>query len=342
MKHLRILLLVPRGQEPPAERAELGDDLLAPAAVHFDLAEALRALGHEVVVLGASNELGPIGAAIEGGRTHIVFNQLLDFLGIPLYDAYVVSYLELLRVKYTGCNPRALLLASDKALAKKILSYHRLPTPGFFAVPRGRAPRVPRRLGYPLFVKTRSEHGSVGIAQASVVRSDEDLRERVAFVHESLGADAMVEQYVGGREFTIGVLGNRRLQTLPIFEMRFRHLAEGASPIATSRVKWDRKYQQRVGFETGPAEDLAPEIVERIVRLAKRVYRVLGMSGYGRIDMRMDERGEVFVLEANPNPDIALGEDLAASAALAGLDYGALLSRVLGLGLRYRPSWTDV
>lgn len=338
MKSLRVLLLVAQGQEPPATREELGENVLAPAAVHFDLVEALERLGHEVVVLGASSELRPIGEAIEDGRPHIVFNQLLDFLGVPLYDAYVVSYLELLRVKYTGCNPRALLLASDKPLAKKILSYHRLPTPGFFAVPRGRSARVPRRVRYPLFVKTRAEHGSVGIAQASVVHGEEELRERVTFVHESLGADAMVEQYIDGPEFTIGLLGNRRLQALPIFEMRFRHLTEGASAIATSRVKWDRKYQERVGFETGPAT-LDPALAERITRLAKRVYRVLGMSGYGRIDLRMDAHGDVFVLEANPNPDIALGEDLAASAELAGLDYGALLSRVLSLGLRYRPSW---
>ncbi len=337
MKRLRILVLLPDSQLPPQTRAELGpeqDDVWSA----FELVSALRELGHEVRTLGVHDELAPIREAIASDHPHVVFNLILDFHGAALYDAHVVSYLELLKTPYTGCNPRGLLLASDKTLSKKILSYHRIRTPHFAVVPRGRALRVPARLRYPLFVKSSVEHASLGISQASIVHGPESLAKRVEFVHASIGTDVIVEEYVEGRELTLGILGNARLTALPVWELFFDDLPDGAAAIATSRVKWSESYQAKHGIRKGPA-DLPDAKVREIVQLGKRTYRALGMSGYARIDLRMAQDGSVHVIEANPNPDLSPGEDLAASAEQAGITYPELLARILAHGLAYPAGW---
>jgi D-alanine-D-alanine ligase len=201
--------------------------------------------------------------------------------------------------------------------------------------------RRPRRLAFPLFVKSVSEHASLGIAQASVVQDDPALEQRVRFIHEKVETDALAEEYIEGRELYVGVLGNRRLQVLPVWEMIFKKMPEGAARIATARVKWDLDYQKKRGIETKAARDLPADTEARIVRLCRRIYRALNMSGFGRLDLRLRPDGRIFVLEANPNPNLEKGEDLAASAATAGLSYEALLERILRLGLRYRAPWTQ-
>jgi D-alanine-D-alanine ligase len=339
MKHLRILLLVPESQVPPASLEELGEELDSTWA-HYEIAATLEELGHEVHALGVADELSPIRLAIEEFRPHVVFNQILEFHGAAFYDAHVVSYLELLKTPYTGCNPRGMLLSSDKALAKKIMVYHHVRVPRFASVPRGRKARLPHGAEFPLFVKSVVEHASLGISQASIVTSAEALEKRVAFVHESVGTDALIEEYIDGRELTIGVIGNQRLTTLPIWEMTFANLPQGTAPIATSRVKWNPSYQKKVGLHTGPAE-ISDAQRKDIERTAKRVYKRLGMSGFARIDLRMDREGRIYVLEANPNPDLTAGEDFAESAEGIGLDYSALLQRIVALGLRYRAAWKD-
>jgi D-alanine-D-alanine ligase len=292
-----------------------------------------------VLVLGVSHDLAPIKQHVEGFQPHAVFHLLMEFQDLAVYQAHVTGYLELLRAPYAGCNPRGLLLARDKALSKLLFRVHRIPTPGFVVFPRERRIRVPKRLDYPRIVKSVDEEASLGIAQASIVYDEEKLRERVAFVHRRVATDAIAEQYVAGRELTIGVLGNDRLSTFPVWEMFFENLPEGAEPIATARVKWDLAYQRRVGIETGPAKDLPPERAAEIARIAKRTYRALGLSGYARIDLRLTEDGRLFVIEANPNPDLTRDEDFARSAAAAGIEYPELLQRIVTLGLRHPSPW---
>jgi len=152
-----------------------------------------------------------------------------------------VSYLELLQVPYTGCNPRGLFLARDKALSKKLLHYHRIRVPDFAVMKRGRRIQRPKRLDFPLIVKSLTQEASIGIAQASVVEDDAKLVERVQFVHESIGTDAIVEQFIAGRELYCGVIGNERLRVLPVWELTFDNLPEGRHAIATERVKWSYK-----------------------------------------------------------------------------------------------------
>jgi D-alanine-D-alanine ligase len=198
---------------------------------------------------------------------------------------------------------------------------------------------MPRRLRYPLFVKSATEDASLGIAQASVVEDDAKLRERVAFVHEQVGSDALVEEYVEGRELYVGVLGNDRLTRLPVWEMLFGSMPDKQPAIATRKVKWDRKYQQKYGITTQAAQDLAPAVVSQLDRMSRRIYRALGLSGYARMDFRVTPAGQAYVLEANANPNLSQSEDFAQSALSSGVGYDDLLARLMALGLSYQAEW---
>jgi D-alanine-D-alanine ligase len=199
--------------------------------------------------------------------------------------------------------------------------------------------RVPRRLRYPLFVKSATDDASLGIAQASIVEDAASLTERIRFIHEQTKSNALVEEFIDGREIYVGVFGNERLTVLPPWEMTFGSLSPGQAAIATRRVKWDRKYQEKHGITTTKAADLPEGTLPRLSRLTRRIYRALHLSGYARMDFRMRPDGSVFVLEANANPNLAEAEDFAQSAQSAGTGYGALLSRILSLGVSYQAAW---
>jgi D-alanine-D-alanine ligase len=294
-------------------------------------------LGHEVQPLGLYDDLTPLRQAIQDFKPHIAFNLLDEFRGETMLDQNVVSYLELVQVPYTGCNPRGLMLARDKALSKKILHYHRIPVPRFAVVPAGRKlRRKPARLDYPLIVKSQVEEASLGIAEASIVNSDEKLAERVEFMHAKVGTSLILEQYVDGRELYVGIMGNTRLQVLPVWELEMRRLRADAPRIATRQVKWNLQLQKRRGVKIGPARNLPPELERLLVKTSKRVYRLLQLSGFARIDFRLDAEGRPFFLEANPNADIGYGEEFAEAAEAAGIDYEPLLDRLLTIGIRKR------
>jgi D-alanine-D-alanine ligase len=333
-KPLRVLALVDETLVPPDD-TEGVDTLNAAWKTEFDVIETLREEGHEVRVLGIGAELAPIRRAIDEFRPQIAFNLMEVFDNVASFDHNVVAYLELLRLPYTGCNSRGLVLARDKSISKKILHYHRIGVAAFEVFARGRRVRRPRRLHFPLIVKSLTLDASLGISQASVVEDDDRLVERVQFVHESLETDALVEEYIEGRELYVGLLGNRRLQVLPIWELDFSGMPGEARKIATERLKWSLAYQKRHRIMTGPARDLSEEVRKHVVSVCKRVYRHLELSGYARIDLRLRDDGRVFVMEANPNPQLAYGEDFAESAETAGLDYGPLLDRIMSLGLRW-------
>ncbi len=332
---LRILALVHHSLVPP-EAAPEGALPGAEWKTEYDVVHTLRKLGHEVRPLGVGSDLGVIRAAIEEMKPHVAFNLLEGFDDVPIWDQNVVAYLELLKVPYTGCNARGLMLSRDKAIAKKLLSYHRILVADFTVFPRGRAVKRPKRLVFPLFVKSLTMDSSIGISQASVVESDDELKERVRFIHESIGTDALVERYIEGRELYVGILGNQRLQVLPVWELLFTKMPEEKRKIATERLKWSLTYQKRHGIVSAEAKDL-PD-ARHIQEVCRRVYRNLMLSGYARIDLRQSADGRVYVIEANPNPQLSHDEDFAQSAEKTGLDYGGLLQRIVNLGLRWEPS----
>lgn len=333
---LRILALMHPSLVPPDDLAALGTQAAYDIKTEFDVVSTLRAAGHEVHTLGVADELLPIRRAVEEFRPHVVFNLLEEFHGRREFDQHVVSYLELLRVPYTGCGPRGLMLSRDKALAKQILAYHRIRSPKFFVAPRSRrssTARRPKALEFPLIVKSLTEESSEGISQASVVDDDERLAERVAFIHEAVGSDALVEQYIDGRELYVGVMGFERPVVFPPWELLFANLAPGAVAIATSRVKHDARYQEERGILQAEAE-LDPAVVARIARVSRRIYKVLYLDGYARLDFRLAADGEPYFLEANPNPDVARSEEFASAAEARGIDYEALLDRIVHQGMR--------
>ena len=334
---LRVLALVHRHLIPPDEIPEGTDLEAAPWRTEYDVISTLRSMGHEVQTLGVHDDLGELRRASTEWKPHIAFNLLEGFDDVTIFDQNVVSHLELLKLPYTGCNPRGLVLARDKSLSKKLLAYHRLAVPEFEVFRMGRPIRLPKRLSFPLIVKSLTQEASIGISQASVVDSEEKLKERVTFIHESIGTAAIVERYIEGRELYVSILGNQQLQALPVWELFFANMPPDAKRIATDRVKWSVKYQKKYGIDSGPARDIAGSDAERIQHVCKRAYRALELSGCARIDLRLDEAGTVWVLEANPNPQIAKGEDFAASAEKVGLAYDALLQRIINLGLRWQP-----
>jgi D-alanine-D-alanine ligase len=335
VKKLRVLVLMHDYLVPPEDVS--GHDLMAvPWKTEYDVVATLRGMKHDVNPLGVGDDLTVVRTTVQRWKPDIVFNMMEAFHELGTFDHNIVSYLELLRVPYTGCNPRGLMLARDKALSKTILHYHRIPVPDFTVVHVGRKVRRPKRLGFPLIVKSLTQEGSSGISQASIVEDEDKLGERVKFIHESIGTDAILERYIEGRELYVGIIGNQRLTVYPVWELHFTKRADEVHNIATERVKWSTKYQRKYGIKTRAAK-LTDEAGARIQYLCRRVYRSLDLSGYARIDLRMDDAGKPYVIEANPNPQLGYGEDFAESAERVGVSYEQLLQRILTTGLQWRP-----
>ncbi len=340
MSNLRVVVLVHEDLVPPDSLEGLAEDEIAKWRTEYDVVQGITRLGHEVQIQGVGSDLTPLRQLVEGWEPHVVFNLLNEFQDRAAFEVHVASFLELLNVPYTGCNSRGLLLCRNKPLAKKIFRYHRIPTPAFAVLSKGAKVRTPARLRFPLIVKSTEEDASLGVSQASIVHDRDELEARAQFVHRKVGTDAIAEEYIEGRELTIGVLGNSRLETFPVWEMSFKHLPEGSEPIATARAKWNRAYQKRVGIDTARAK-VSDEIARCITRMARRIYRSLEISGFARIDLRLTDAGELSFIEANPNPDLRQEEDFAAGAAAAGIGYDALLQRILNLGRSHRQPWSE-
>jgi D-alanine-D-alanine ligase len=332
-RRLRVLVLIGPGFTPPDDIEQRSERERHEYKTEYDILTTLTALGHEARPLEVHDELAPIRREVEEWKPHVVVNLLEAFFDLREFDQHVVSYLELLRVPYTGCNPRGLVLARDKSLAKKILTYHRIPVPKFDVVHQGRRVRRPKALGFPLIVKSLTEESSVGIAQASVVWSDEELDARVRFIHESITGDALIEEFIDGREIYVGALGNKRLTVLPPWELFFENTAPGSMAIATQRVKHNLQYQAKHGISEGPA-NIEPALRDKLIATVRRIYRILSLDGYARLDFRLRADGTAFFIEANPNPEIAHKEEFAQSALKAGMSYQKLIETIISLGIK--------
>tara|TARA_B100001123_G_scaffold163941_1_gene188890 strand:+ start:63761 stop:64756 length:996 start_codon:yes stop_codon:yes gene_type:complete len=321
---------------PPTELKDI-DLVSADWKTEYDVTSSLEYMGHDVITLGLHNDLKTIREAIDKYKPHIAFNMMEAFDEISSFEMNIVSYLELLGMPYTGCNPRGMVLSRDKALTKILLADANILTPTFEVFPRGKRLELRKRRDFPLIVKSLTQEASIGIAQASVVHDEIKLHNRIHFVHDTIGTDAIVEQFIQGRELYIGVIGNDRLQAFPIWEMHFNDMPSRLHRIATDRVKWNAGYQRKHGIMTSEATDLPKRTTSRLQNIAKRVYRALKMNGYARMDMRLDTAGNCYVLEANANPQLAYGEDFAESAECAGISYEQLLQKILNAGLRWKP-----
>jgi D-alanine-D-alanine ligase len=301
--------------------------------MQYDVIKHLKLLNFEVELSPLSDDLNALKQRIDAFEPHIVFNLIYEFGGEAILDQNVVSYLELLKIPYTGCNPRSLTLARNKATTKKILHFHGIPTPSFAVYPKGHPITHESSLEFPVIVKCLAEEGSIGIFKTSLVHSEEKLVERVVNLHEQFNSDAIVEQFIAGREFSIGILGNSKLQAFPIWELLFENSDAPEQEFYHSHAKWNNSYRRRKGIRTQKAE-LPQSTVSALTQMGKAVYKALGLNGYARIDFRMTANGDIYVIEANPNPDLSFDEDFAMSAKAAGVPYETLLKRIVSLGLR--------
>jgi D-alanine-D-alanine ligase len=324
---------------PPVKLTGYSQQQIDEFRTEYDVVTQLRASGHEVRSLGLGDNLAELTTVLGEWRPHVAFNLAEEFQGQVSYDQHVVSFLELMRQPYTGCNPRGLLLSRDKSLAKQILSFHGIPTPRFARFAKGQRVVLPDGLAYPLFVKSENDDASFGISQASIVNDTFKLKQRVEFIHQQTGSAALVEEFIEGRELYVAVIGNQRLQTYPIWEMDFGTADNDGAAVATRKAKWDRSYRSRHGIGSHIAEDLGPTLKARISAIARQVCKVLSVTGYARIDFRLRADGSVFVLEANANPCLSAHEDFAQSAKAAGEDYGSLLTHIVRLAKSHRAAW---
>ncbi|MBN1309412.1 MAG: ATP-grasp domain-containing protein [Chitinispirillaceae bacterium] len=302
-------------------------------STEYNVIRALRWLGHRVRILGVGNDVAAIIAALTEQQPDVVFNLTEQFGDDRQKDSNIAALLEMMAVPFTGSGALGLTLCRSKALCKQLLVAHRLRVPGYAVLPPGAAALVPRSLKYPLVVKPLYEDGSDGIANASLVRSENELRERAAMVHERFQQPAIAEEYIEGRELYVSVLGNGRLTVLPPRELTFGNSDNGGPVMATYRLKWDKAYQEKWKIKFGFG-DLEPSVDQQVARLCKKAYRLLQIRDYGRLDLRLTDNNMVYILEANPNPNIGRDDELAQSASKAGIGYAALISRIVRFALR--------
>jgi D-alanine-D-alanine ligase len=324
-------------------------DSIGPTTIDHDLTEALKTddrkterdvlnalaqLGYETEYLVIFDDLDLIQQKIQIFQPDVIFNLADQFKNNRSFDQNIVSFLATRETPFTGCGSTGLTLCKHKAISKKILGYHRIHTPEFVTIARGKRIARPKRLKFPIVVKPLKEEASLGISQASFVETDEQFNQRVQFIHESWNNDVIAEEYIDGRELYVGVLGNHRLETYPIRELVFREVPPDEPKMATYKAKWDEEYRKRWGLENQFATGLEDPVIAAIQNTCKRIYHLLTIDGYARIDLRLTRENKVYFIEANPNPILAEDEDFAQSAVKAGLTYSQLIDRILRLGLK--------
>lgn len=335
-RKLNVLVLFDSAGTPP-DNQDFSQELKSEHEdwlTEIDVIDALKQLGHNVRILGIYDDVRLILDEIKKNRPDVVFNLTEVFLGKAYFDKNVVSLLEMMEVPYTGCGAEGLTVCNDKAMSKKILTFHRIKVPRFHVFRRGKRIWRPKRIRLPAIIKPLREHASTGIALASYVENEPDFCSRIKFVHESMNMDSIAEEYIDGRELYASVLGNQRLRTFSLREVKFTQTPDDEPKIATYKAKWDEKYREKWGIKNVFAGRLPDGIENKIANICKRAYRVLRIQGYGRLDLRLTPGNEVFVLEANPNPILRMDEDFAQSAEKGGVPYKDLINKILQLALK--------
>jgi D-alanine-D-alanine ligase len=287
--------------------------------------DALRKNGHEAFLYELSGEKALLDLA--KNDADLVFNLAEAYEGDDSKEPHVAAFLDLLGVRYTGAGPQALFVAQDKALAKKLFSFHGIRTPNFASSYRGKIDHMDD-LEFPLIVKPGWEDGSVGIDVGSVVKSVRELMERIELVQDRFDSPALIEEFIDGREIYVGVLGNGAPEALPPVELDLSKLPKGMPRIAGKEVKWEKGTEAYDVTRSSVARDLPDDLRTRIQATALAAYGALGLRDYGRIDLRVTPKEEIYVIEANANPWLAPEAELAIAAAAANRDYPRLIGEI--------------
>ncbi len=304
--------------------------------MEYQIADALRQRGHEVSLVGVRDDLQYLSRSLAEFAPDLVFNCVEAFHGNATLEYLVPGILEAEGYRYTGSPPLALLVSRNKAMSKKVLAWHGIRVPGFATFRAGEPAAVPPDLSFPLIVKPLQSDASAGIAQASVVQDQAALEERVALVHDRFHQPAIAEQFIEGRELYVSLIGNGgRLDILPLTEMVFdKRKSRPEERIATQFAKWDEDYRARRGIRNVFARPIARAVRARIEEICRTAFRALWLRDYARLDVRLAADGEVWFLEANANPFISYGHDMANAAQKAGLDYYAFVQRLVDEAMR--------
>lgn len=294
-----------------------------------DVLNSLRRLGHTVDTLAIFDNVNAVIEKLREFEPDVVFNLCMTMHDDRKHEPNIPALLDLLKVRYTGARPETIMLCKDKALAKKILHYHRVRVARFVVSTRRSPLRKLARFTFPAFVKPIATEASDGISQASFARNQEEALERAQYIHEKLESDALIEEYIVGRELYVGVMGQKRLTVLPPRELFFGQVPDDVPKFATFKAKWDDAYRKKWGIRNGPAAALPDGVEEQLAKVARTVCRALKIRGFARLDMRLTETGEVVVIEANPNPSLAMEDDYAKAAKEAGIEYDQLMQKII-------------
>lgn len=329
---LKVLVVFDTAGTPPADQNFSEEFKTYEWKTEAEVVRVLKKMGHEVHMVGIYEEMDILYEKIKEVGPDVIFNLMEHFAGNRRLDQAVVGLYEMMRIPYTGCGSVGLMICRNKGLSKKLLTFHRIKNPPFAVIRKRENFVVPKRIKLPCIVKMANDDASEGISQASLVETYESLKERIKFIHENFNDDALVERFIPGRELYVSAMGNKRIKVFPVREMVFKKVPNGDLAFATYKTKWDEEYRERWGIANVFA-DLPKEIEENIFHLCKRIYRILRIDGYVRIDLRLTPHNEIVFIEANPNPFLAPDEDFAISAKKANFEFGRLIEKIINLGL---------
>lgn len=294
------------------------------------VARTLRRLGHRASVLGVHGDVKRIINGLSRRKPDLVFN-LMEMFGENVFgDIPVAGLLDLLGMRYTGSGPGELYLSQDKGLTKKLLAFEDILYPRYAIFSRQATFETGGNLRMPLFVKPLRSDASLGIGGKSLVHDAAALMERVAAIHKELEDSALAEEYIDGREFYVGVLGNTQPKALPPIEVDFTGFPEGVPKVMDSKAKWDERSKEYKGTKSVIA-NLPDELRARLQKVAVDAYRALRVKDYGRVDLRLTETGDIYVLEVNASCYLERSSEFAMAALASGLDYPRLIERIVNL-----------
>ncbi len=338
-KKLKVLVLFD-GSSPTTIDQDLSKEMKTEDwKTEANVMAALRELGHTAEHLAIYDDLDLVRQKLESFAPDVLFNLVEQFKNNSGFDQNIVSLLEMHGVTFHlpgWLAATGMLLSKHKGLSKNIVGYHHVHVPNIVVIPRGQKIAKLKQPKFPLVIKPVKDEASYGISRASFVENDDQFRERVAFIHEKHNSDVIAEEYIPGRELYGSVIGNRRLHVFPPRELVFKEVPPNEPRIATFKAKWDEEYRKRWGLENQFASDLAPDLVSQLEESCKRIYRMLTIDGYARIDLRLSPENKLYFIEANPNPILAEDEDFAQAAAKAGLPYPELIDRIIRLAFHRR------
>jgi D-alanine-D-alanine ligase len=322
---VKIVLLHTRDASEPPEDPVLGQ-----------IEEALRTLGHTSKRLMVDATVEPLVAALRSDPPDLVFNMAEAFAGKSALESNVAALMNLLHLRYTGSSPAGLIVAGDKTLTKKVLTFHGLKTAKFATVYRG-AVDWAGDITFPLIVKPPQEDASLGITGKSVVNNVQELLERIGAMQTEFQQPALVEEFIDGREFYVGVLGNVNVKALPVIELDFTGFPPDRPKIASWEAKWgdagDEKGAEFAGTKSIFPTDLSEELAAKMQAVAVDAFHALRLRDYARIDLRVTPEGEIYIIEVNPNCYLERSAEFSMAAQKAEIDHTALIGRILELAI---------